>query len=67
MPSELYPRARSGRTRQVRRPTTGMALVMDFESAEAIEDLFASSEYAELLSARDRGFKEINILVTHEM
>jgi uncharacterized protein (DUF1330 family) len=45
----------------------GMAMVMDFESADAITDLFASPGYAELLPARDRGFKEISILVTQEM
>jgi uncharacterized protein (DUF1330 family) len=46
---------------------SGMAMVMDFESAEAIEDLFASPGYAELLPARDRGFEDISILVTQEM
>jgi len=46
---------------------SGMAMVMDFESAEAITELFASPEYVELLAARDRAFKDINILVTQEM
>jgi uncharacterized protein (DUF1330 family) len=45
----------------------GMAMVMDFESADIITDLFASSEYAALLPARDRGFTDMNILVTQEM
>ena len=46
---------------------SGMAMVMDFDSAEAINDLFASPEYAELLPLRDRGFTDMNILITQEM
>ncbi len=45
----------------------GMAMIMDFDSADAITDLFESSEYAALLPARDRGFLDMNILVTQEM
>ncbi|MDH4363633.1 MAG: DUF1330 domain-containing protein, partial [Acidimicrobiia bacterium] len=45
----------------------GMAMVTDFESADAISDLFASPEYAELLPARDRGFADMNILLTQQM
>ena len=45
----------------------GMAMIMDFDSAEAIEDLFDSPDYAALLPVRDRGFSDMNILVTQEM
>ena len=45
----------------------GMVLVMDFESADAVTALFNSDDYAELVPVRDRGFKEMNILVTHTM
>ena len=46
---------------------SGMVLVMDFDSASAITSMFDSEEYAALVSARDRGFSEMNILVAHEM
>jgi uncharacterized protein (DUF1330 family) len=45
----------------------GMAMVMDFESADIITDLFASPDYAALLPMRDRGFADMHILVTQEM
>ena len=45
----------------------GMALVMDFDSADTITDLFASDEYAALVPIRDRGFADMNIFVSHEM
>jgi uncharacterized protein (DUF1330 family) len=45
----------------------GMVLVMDFESADAVTALFNSDDYAALVPVRDRGFKEMNILVTHTM
>ena len=45
----------------------GMAMIMDFDSAEAIADLLDSPDYAALLPARDRGFSDMNILVTQEM
>ena len=45
----------------------GMALVMDFESTDAIGGLFDSDDYAALVPARDRGFKEMNILVAQTM
>lgn len=45
----------------------GMALVMDFESADAVTELFESDDYAALVAVRDRGFKEMNILVAQEM
>ncbi len=46
---------------------SGMVLVMDFESEAAISNMFESQEYAALVPARDRGFTEMNILVTGEM
>ena len=46
---------------------SGMVLVMDFESDEAITSLFNSDEYAALIPARDEGFTEMNILLTHSM
>ena len=45
----------------------GMVLVMDFESADAVAALFESDEYRALVPVRDRGFAEMNILITHEM
>ena len=45
---------------------TGMALVMDFDSADAITKLFQSDDYAALVPVGDRGFAEMNILVTQE-
>lgn len=46
---------------------SGMVLVMDFDSNEAITALFASDEYAALIPGRDKGFAEMNILLTNEM
>ena len=46
---------------------SGMALVMDFESAEAVTELFESDDYAALIPIRDQGFAEMNILLTNEM
>ena len=45
----------------------GMVLVMDFESAGAVTDMFESDEYRALVPIRDRGFAEMNILITQEM
>jgi len=45
----------------------GMVLVMDFDSEEAITGLFESEDYAKLLPVRDKGFKEMNIMLTHTM
>ena len=42
----------------------GMVLVMDFDSAESVTSLFDSDDYAALIPTRDRGFKEMNILLT---
>ena len=46
---------------------SGMVLVMDFDSDEAITTLFTSDEYAALIPGREKGFAEMNILLTHEM
>ena len=45
----------------------GMVLVMDFESADAVTALFNSDDDSALVPLRDRGFKEMNILITHNM
>ena len=46
---------------------SGMVLVMDFDSVDAIAAMFESDEYAALVPVRDRGFAEMNIQLTHEM
>jgi uncharacterized protein (DUF1330 family) len=46
---------------------SGMVLVMDFESADAIKGMFESQDYAALIEARDRGFSQMNIMLSHEM
>jgi uncharacterized protein (DUF1330 family) len=46
---------------------SGMVLVMDFDSDEAITGLFDSEDYAALVPVRDQGFVEMNIQLTHEM
>jgi uncharacterized protein (DUF1330 family) len=46
---------------------SGMVLVMDFDSAEAITTMFESEDYAALLPVRDKGFTEMNIQLTREM
>jgi uncharacterized protein (DUF1330 family) len=46
---------------------SGMVLVMDFDSADAISGMFASEDYAALVPVRDRGFTEMNILLTRTM
>ena len=40
---------------------------MDFDLADAISRMFESDDYAALVPARDRGFSEMNILLTNEM
>jgi uncharacterized protein (DUF1330 family) len=45
----------------------GMTLVMDFGSADAVTEMLESDDYAALIPARDRGFKEMNILLTRTM
>jgi uncharacterized protein (DUF1330 family) len=51
----------------IRGEPSGMVLVMDFDSSEAITSMFASDDYAALVPARDRGFSEMNILVARQM
>ena len=46
---------------------SGMVLVMDFDSADAIGEMFKSDDYAALIPARDKGFAEMNIQLTREM
>jgi uncharacterized protein (DUF1330 family) len=46
---------------------SGMVLVMDFESTDAITNMFASDDYAALVPMRDKGFSEMNIQLTQEM
>ena len=46
---------------------SAMVLVMDFDSEQAITGMFASEDYAALVPARNRGFSEMNILLTREM
>jgi hypothetical protein len=46
---------------------SGMVLVMDFDSADAISGMFKSEDYAALVPVRDKGFAEMNIQLTHEM
>jgi uncharacterized protein (DUF1330 family) len=45
----------------------GMVLVMDFESADAIESIFNSDAYGDLIPVRDKGFIEMNILISSDM
>jgi uncharacterized protein (DUF1330 family) len=47
--------------------SSGMVLVMDFDSAAAVTAMFESDEYKALIPTRDRGFIEMNILLTNEM
>ena len=46
---------------------SGMVLVMDFDSDKAIIEVFESDAYKALIPVRDKGFAQMNILVTHEM
>ena len=46
---------------------SGMVLVMDFDSPDAVAGMFASDDYGALIPARDRGFSEMNIFLTHPM
>ena len=46
---------------------SGMVLVMDFESNQAVADLFQSDAYADLVPVRDKGFSDMNILVAEDM
>lgn len=42
----------------------GMVMVMDFDSRDAVTGMFESDEYKALIPGRDRGFAEMNILIT---
>ena len=46
---------------------SGMVLVMDFPTEEAVAELFASDEYSGLVETRDKGFSEMNILIAGDM
>lgn len=46
---------------------SGMVLVMDFDSPDHINKMFSSDEYSSLIPIRDKGFSEMNIVVTQEM
>ncbi len=46
---------------------SGMVLGMDFDSQEAIRGMFTSDEHASVLPARDRGFREMKILVNQSL
>jgi uncharacterized protein (DUF1330 family) len=43
---------------------TAMALVMDFENAEALTGVFASDAYQALIPDRDKAFSSVDILIT---
>ena len=45
----------------------GMTLVMDFDSADAVTEMFESDQYAALIPVRDKGFTEMNILLTRTL
>jgi uncharacterized protein (DUF1330 family) len=45
----------------------GMAMVMDFEDAEAIRGVFASDTYQALIPDRDTAFSGIDILITEAL
>jgi len=47
--------------------SSGMVLVMDFDSAETVTTMFEADSYASLIPVRDRGFLEMNILLTQDM
>ena len=46
---------------------SGMVMVMDFDSAEIISNLFSSPEYQALIPIRDKGFSETNIVIAEEL
>jgi uncharacterized protein (DUF1330 family) len=47
--------------------SAGMTLVMDFDSADAVTEMFESDDYAALVPVRDKGFTEMNILLARAM
>ena len=44
-----------------------MVLVMDFDSSAAVNEMFASEDYAALVPVWDKGFSEMNILLTQQL
>ncbi len=46
---------------------TAVVLVMDFESTEAIQGVFASDAYKALLPDRETGFSNIEILIAEPL
>jgi uncharacterized protein (DUF1330 family) len=46
---------------------TAMALVMEFDNAEAITDVFASDAYQALIPDRDKAFSSVEILIAETM
>jgi uncharacterized protein (DUF1330 family) len=46
---------------------TAMALIMEFENAETVRDLFASDAYQALIPDRDAGFSHIEILIAEPL
>lgn len=42
-------------------------LVMDFSSANAVDAVFNSDEYAEIIPLRETGFKSMNIVIASPM
>ena len=45
---------------------TSMALVMDFDTADTIADVFASDAYQALVADRDSAFSNVEILITED-
>ncbi len=45
----------------------GMLLVMNFDSAQTIEQIFASDEYQEIVPFRDRGFKKMDVVIMSDL
>ena len=54
-------------TRVLNGRPAGMVLVMDFDSADAVTGLFESDDYKALMPLRDKGFAEMNVLLTQGM
>jgi uncharacterized protein (DUF1330 family) len=46
---------------------TGLALVMDFDDADAIRGVFASDAYQALIPDRDQGFSNVEILIAEAL
>ncbi len=46
---------------------SAMVVVMEFDSARAITEVFKSNAYAALVPARDLGFREMNILLADDL